>query len=527
MNFQNHHHFLDSMIVLDMMKKDSYGFNTFAGLRVGEIQQKTPLNDWHHIPSKENISDILTRGATPDKLGPGTTWQCGPSWLSGPPSQWPDTQVAQNRLVDKDMEIQVSKFLKKSQVSTAKVAVQSDKVGLDKLISYCGNLPKLVRFVAYLTRYSAHLVRWAGRASIVTKEEKNLNISASEYEDAYICLIKWEQKQRLNEKNIAKLVPRIASVKLQNISRSIDLVVLGGRVKNFPIGFSSNSDIPIIPYGDLARLIVLYHHQKHHRDVDTTVAMVRREVWPIKARKLAAEIDSRCNICKVKRMHYASQKMGDLPPYRSQMLPSFSVVLMDLFGPMSIRDDVVKKGARIYKKVWGVVFTCASTRAVHLDVATDYSTEAVIHTVRRLMAVRGDVRMIISDPGTQLVGASNELRVWRQGWDQGQLVRFGAEKSLDWKFVMANSQHQNGATEIMVKLIKGLKKSMLSVLGDTKLCLNEMFTLLAEVGNLINERPIGIKPNEKSSTDYLSPNSLLLGRCSSRISGSPFEPFDD
>ena len=109
-------------------------------------------------------------------------------------------------------------------------------------------------------------------------------------------------------------------------------------------------------------------------------------------------------------MHYASQKMGDPPPYPSQTLHSFFVVLMDLFGPMTIRDDVVRRGARIFKKVWGVVFTCASTRAVHLDVAANYSTEAVIHTVRRLMAVRGDVRMMISDPGTQLVGASNELR---------------------------------------------------------------------------------------------------------------------
>ena len=83
--------------------------------------------------------------------------------------------------------------------------------------------------------------------------------------------------------------------------------------------------------------------------------------------------------------------MGDLPDYRSQMLPSFSVVCMDLFGPQEIRDDVVKKGPRKYKKVWGVIYTCTSTRAVQLDVATDYSTEAVLHTVRRLMAARNFV----------------------------------------------------------------------------------------------------------------------------------------
>ena len=77
------------MIVLDMMKKQSYGFNTFAGLRVGEIQQKTDFDDWFHISSKENISDILTKGVSPDKLGPGSTWQYGPAWLSGPQSTWP------------------------------------------------------------------------------------------------------------------------------------------------------------------------------------------------------------------------------------------------------------------------------------------------------------------------------------------------------------------------------------------------------------------------------------------------------
>ena len=201
------------------------------------------------------------------------------------------------------------------------------------------------------------------------------------------------------------------------------------------------------------------------------------------------------------------------------MLPSFSVVCIDLFGPQDIRDDVVKKGPRKYKKI----YTCTSTRAVHLDVATDYSTEAVLHTVRRLMAARGDVRTIISDPGSQLVRASKDLTAWRQGWNQDELIRFGTPKGLDWKFIMANSQHQNGTAEVMAKMVKSVQKSFLRALGDTRLNLNEMCTLLAEVGNLINERPIGIKPNDKSCTDYLSPNSLLLGRCSNRISSGPFE----
>ena len=139
------------------------------------------------------------------------------------------------------------------------------------------------------------------------------------------------------------------------------------------------------------------------------------------------------------------------------------------------------------------------------------------------MAMRGDVQRIISDPGTQLVGASRELTEWRKGWNTDELVRFGATKNLKWDFVMADSQHQNGVTESMIKQVKAVQKSLTGALGNTVLTLNEMFTLLAEVGNLVNERPIGTKPNDHSGTDYLSPNSLLLGRCSKRISSGPFQ----
>ena len=139
------------------------------------------------------------------------------------------------------------------------------------------------------------------------------------------------------------------------------------------------------------------------------------------------------------------------------------------------------------------------------------------------MAYRGDVKIIISDPGTQLVGASKELSEWRKGWDMDQLTRFGAAKGLDWKLIMPASQHQNGCAEVMIKLVKGVKKAFMSALGDTKLNYNEMNTLMAEVSNLVNERPIGLQPNSRTDSEYLSPNSLLLGRCSSRISSGPFQ----
>ena len=78
-------------------------------------------------------------------------------------------------------------------------------------------------------------------------------------------------------------------------------------------------------------------------------------------------------------------------------------------------------------------------------------------------------------------------------------------------------------TEILIKLVKGVKKSILRSVGDTRLSLNEMNTLMFEITNLVNERPIGVLPNSRTDCEYLSPNSLLLGRCSARISSGPFQ----
>ena len=209
--------------------------------------------------------------------------------------------------------------------------------GLDGLIVRCGDLEKLVRCVAYVMRV-------VGRTHRKNQLEKfGKEIDATEYGDAYSYLIYWEQSQRLSMSEVNKLVPNTIMVKLSNYEVTVPHVIIAGRVKNFPVSFSSDNKIPIIPYGVLAKLIVLFYHDKYHREIDTIVTFVRSDVWVVKARKIASAIDIRCRICLEKRKRLASQQMGSLPSFRSEMLPSFSVTCMDIFGPYEIRDDCVKK----------------------------------------------------------------------------------------------------------------------------------------------------------------------------------------
>ena len=82
-------HIVDSEIVHAMIHKESYGFNTFAGNSVGEIQRKSTPDEWAWISGKLNISDMLTRGCSPSKLGDGIGWQKRPNVLESEESLWP------------------------------------------------------------------------------------------------------------------------------------------------------------------------------------------------------------------------------------------------------------------------------------------------------------------------------------------------------------------------------------------------------------------------------------------------------
>lgn len=61
------------------------------------------------------------------------------------------------------------------------------------------------------------------------------------------------------------------------------------------------------------------------------------------------------------------------------------------------------------RKVWGVVFSCMASRAIHADLVEDLSTEGFLKTYQRFTALRGHPRELWSDQGTNFVGARPAL----------------------------------------------------------------------------------------------------------------------
>ena len=77
---------------------------------------------------------------------------------------------------------------------------------------------------------------------------------------------------------------------------------------------------------------------------------------------------------------------------------------MDYFGPSE-----VKRG-RILCKRHGVIFTCVTSRAVHLEVAHALDTDSCINVIQRFICRRGQITSLRSDRGSNFKGAETELR---------------------------------------------------------------------------------------------------------------------
>ncbi|XP_033109284.1 uncharacterized protein LOC117110626 [Anneissia japonica] len=183
--------------------------------------------------------------------------------------------------------------------------------------------------------------------------------------------------------------------------------------------------------------------------------------------------------------------MAPLPLQRLKPSPPWSSVGCDLFGPLKVKGEVQK---RVRGKAYGVIFSCLVTRSVHLDLMTDYSEDSLLKVFRRFVSIRGYPNEIFSDCGSQLVAAKESIK------------GFGVRHGVEWTFSTPDAPWQNGVTE---SLIRGVKKSLFHVIGEQ--VLQELQTVLYEIANLMNERPIGKHPT--SPERYLCPNNLL-GRSS-------------
>lgn len=77
----------DSMNVLHWIRGQSRKFKPFVANRVGEVQASTNPEQWRYVPTKQNPSDLLTRGLSVSALADEDKRWSGPTFLKQDPSE--------------------------------------------------------------------------------------------------------------------------------------------------------------------------------------------------------------------------------------------------------------------------------------------------------------------------------------------------------------------------------------------------------------------------------------------------------
>ena len=181
------------------------------------------------------------------------------------------------------------------------------------------------------------------------------------------------------------------------------------------------------------------------------------------------------------------QIMADLPKFRLTPGLPFETTAVDYFGPF-----LIKYGYRQRRKAHGAIFSCLTTRAIHVELVTDLTADRFLMALRRFTSIYGQPKHIRSDNGRNFIGASNEIRSMLESWrkdskEKNRFLEFCNENAIEWTFSTPMASHHKGCVESMVKTVK---LTLNKIVKTNILSEEEYRTVLSEVTAAINSRPL-------------------------------------
>ena len=484
----------DSSTVVHWIKSEPRTRQVFVANRLGEIGELTQTTEWRWLPSSLNPADDATRwsGNVPDAQ---QRWFLGPSFLKEEENAWPLNKHLdeQERKTIDDME------LRKAIIYT-----------VDATVDY---FPTTGRFLGWpgllaVSRRVQNLFnRWTGRnPAEFTHESTN---RAEQYwfrEIQSQCFA-----QELQVLRDGRAIPK--SSKLTNLQPFIGddgILRANGRVtKILGFEFENNPIILESRHWATRALMMEYHRRFLHASSDSVVNELRQKFYILGLRRTLRSLIGRCIICKMRRGKPQSPRMSALPSgrlaYRER---PFTHCGVDYFGPM-----FVKIGRRREKR-WGVLFTCLSTRAIHLELAHTLSASSAIMALQRLAARRGSPLVMYSDNGTNFTRADKELQEAVASLNTKQQEEYAVKHRMKWMFNPPDAPHMGGAWE---RLVRSVKTAIGAVLREQAPSEEVLHTLLTEVEHTVNSRPLTHVSVDPRDGEALTPNHFLIGTSSGEI----------
>ena len=493
------HFWCDSTSVLGYIKNEQARFHMFVANRIAMIHENSSPSQWSYVPTGLNPADDASRGLEGEALVACDRWKHGPRFLWESEGHWP-SQPKVSTVDGEDPEV------KKVQVASVSLRKTSTSV-LQRVLSHFSDWYRLRRFVALLRRALLGLKHSASHQ--VGPDPRSIPLRASDLRRSEIVIVQWVQRfsfpEEVNLLQTGKSDLLVKTSKLASLNPVLIEGVLrvGGRIGKAPLSTDLKHPIIIPADSHIAELIIRDVHEKTgHGGREQVLSRVREKFWIVSGNALTRKVLKACVPCRRRFGSPLSQRMADLPADRiSPGLPPFTNTGVDYFGPF-----LVKQG-RSQVKRYGALFTCLVTRAVHLEMSVSLDSDAFINTLRRFIARRGQVQVIRSDNGTNLVGAERELKQALQQWNSSQVESFLLQKGITWIFNAPGASHHGGSWE---RLIRSTRRVLCGLMKEQVLTDDSLTTLFAEVESILNSRPLTRTSSDPNDMNCLTPNHLLL-----------------
>ncbi|XP_065219651.1 uncharacterized protein LOC135845113 [Planococcus citri] len=486
--------FSDSQVVLSWIKIDPVKLKQFVSNRVSVINSLVDKSRWFYVEGSKNPADLGTRGITASKFLSSECWLKGANFLHENESFEQYVSV-EFHLVEKIPEMKLENVCNV-------IAIVNHPVL--SIVNYKSSFYFSISIVAWWIRYVRILRERCSRRKLgvwnkslpsnaLERKEamKKLDRLTNEERDAaYTQIIRVTQYAGFmqEQESLLKGKPVDKKSKLYACTVKLDpngIIRATGRTVNASFEYDIKYPIALPVNSRFLDLYILFVHDRfHHANISFVLNFVRAKFWVIG--NLLSRIKfliHRCVVCVRENGKCQVQLMGDLPAERITVTRPFSYVGIDLTGALSLK-CTNHRSVKSYK-VYLVFFVCMVTRAVHIEIVADLTTEEFLNSLVRFTSRRGLPCKIFSDNATNFVGALNVLNC-------SKFSKFLHENRIEWKTIAPRSPHQGGIWEAAVKAGKA---SLYRAIGNQRLTLLELHTVSTKVEAILNARPLAYRRN--------------------------------
>ena len=394
------------------------------------------------------------------------------------------------------------------------VTASSTQPGLQHIIdlSNYSTLGKVLGITAYVRRFVSNI------KNKLTQETGPLTAV-----ELHIAKMSWVKdcQQQVYHNEFTNIRSHLSAFKCLPLVRQLRLFIddegfirCCGWIHNAPLCQTTRFPYLLPPTHTFTSMVIYSAHVKlFHSGTNSTLTAIRQTFWIPKARQRIKSLLRTCTTCKRRSgKPYPVPDPPPLPKMRMRDVVPFTVTGVDFTGALYVQMN----GAE--SKVYICLFTCATTRAIHLEIVTDLSTETFLLALRRFASRKSLPQIIVSDNGSTYLSAAEELK---ELLSSRNLIESLNRQGVIWKFIPKRAPWYGGWWERLIGLTKtALKKT----LGRAHMSLIVLETLVVEIEAVLNDRPLTYTPSELEEMDPLTPAHLLYGR---RITSLPHESVDE